>query len=153
MSNETDFTKEILVFQAGPVTAAIPSEYVEQITDRLAVRPAKNAPAGVIGAGEFRGQPVPVIDVHARFGHSAPRRGANRKYIVLRLEERHYALQVDEVEDVLTLPSGSFKGVTIPGDQAKLGYLKGALVFGDRLIPAVDPSRMVPERKLAALRA
>lgn len=151
MVEKYEYSREILVFQAGDVIAAMPSEGVEQITDKLAVRPAKNAPAGVIGAGEFRGQPVPVIDVHGRFGHTAPKRGEARKYIVMRLSGGHYAFQVDEVEDVLTTPPGAFKEVHIPGSQEQLNYLRGALILGDRLLPAVDPELMVPARRLAVV--
>ena len=73
----------VLLFELGEERCAIDSSVVIEVRPLAGLRPWPGAPAGIAGVLNFRGTPIPVIDLAERaIGRPAERRLSTRLVVV-----------------------------------------------------------------------
>ena len=97
----------LLRCRVGDDDYGVPIESVAEILRYVHVTRVADLPAAVAGAINVRGQVVAVIDARRRFGHGprAPRLGT--AIVLTRSHGRAAGLIVDQVLDVMTVPSAA----------------------------------------------
>jgi len=131
---------ELLLIRVGEEHFALPLSAVEEAAefDRVEALPGAHPESQVIGALPLRGALLPVFRPEGTL-HAALRGGDSTLVIVLRRGDTRLAIQVDDVEDVLTLSpdrvlrSPISHGVTGAGEASR-----GMIRDGNRLITLLD---------------
>lgn len=86
----------------------IPVLQVQDVLLAQLVTPVPRAPREVLGAINLRGRIVTVIDIRKKLNLLPVAEGAKTMQVVVTHEDELYSLVVDNVGDVLDLPSDSF---------------------------------------------
>ena len=102
------------------------------------------------GGDQFKMRMIAVFGVHWKFGLPDPPANADCQYIVFRAGAMFTALRVDEVEALATVPRSAFQLLVLPGSGLGLGYLRGVVHIGDRLVPVIDPGQLIPRSAVDA---
>lgn len=94
-----------VLFRLGRQAFALPLSAVKDVARGIALTPVPHAPEMVPGLSVLRGQLATALDLRARFG--LPPHGHPEKTTALAIDHagERYALLVDKVEDVLSLPT------------------------------------------------
>lgn len=93
-------------FQLGHTNCAIDLRYVQEVTDVPDIQTSQIAHGHILGNIDLRGRTIPVIDFRGVMGNEPPFKFsqaalANRKLLILALEEGHVALLVYSIDSIL----------------------------------------------------
>ncbi len=100
-----DGSLELLCFGVGARRFAVDIQVVREILRPRPVTPVPGAPAGVQGVFNLRGELVPVVDTHRLLGEPAPSETpADAKFVVVRAGGSTFAVPVDRLFDVVSVP-------------------------------------------------
>ena len=91
-----------LVARIGGRTVAIATAQVESVVDLGAIVPVPLAQPGVVGLTALRSRVVTVIDPCVALG--LPPTGRAGRAVLSLIDDHHYAVLVDALDDVATLP-------------------------------------------------
>ena len=140
----------VLLVRTGRTTCALPLSSVVETMRPLPIAPLSGMPPFVAGGAVVRGEPVPVVDLGALVAGAAAE--APRRFVLLRLGERHAALAADAVVGVAQLAQGASAGASVlSGAAAGAVELLGAL--DGELLLVLRAATIVPEGAWEALRA
>jgi purine-binding chemotaxis protein CheW len=105
-----DGTLEVLTFGVAGETLAIEAGLVREILDPLPETIVPGANPLVASVINFRGQVIPLADLHVAFGMARDAVNGDARLVVLELnlggEMRHLAIGTDRVNEVATLHHG-----------------------------------------------
>lgn len=135
---------QYVTFQIGGDEYGIEIVLVQEIIRYT--RPTKvfNADPIVDGVSNFRGQVIPLINMHRKFKLDEGEYDEYTVVIVIRDEERTMGMIVDRVSDI-----SSFKDEDIQkmdeefADDIKADHIKGIARLEDRVVMLLDPSRLL----------
>jgi purine-binding chemotaxis protein CheW len=134
-----------LLFRVDGALCALPLTSIVEILRPLPVETLPEVPEFVVGLAVIRGEPVPVINLHAHTGSDL---SATSRFVVLRVASRRVGLVVDEVVGLRAL------------DHRRLGTLPELLsatadtidaigTLDGELLVVLNSARLVPEHVLA----
>ena len=121
---------------------ALPLSQVVETMRPLPIETLASMPDFVRGLARARGKPLPVVDLGAMLGASAPARAS--RFVMVRVEERRVLLAVEEVLGVRELEPAEAEdlppllGAGTESVVASVGVLDAALLVvlrGARLVP------------------
>jgi|SRR5579859_1740605 len=101
MNTEVQF----LVFRLDDRRYALRLTQVHQVVRSVDYTPIPSAPEIVLGIIDFRGEILPLLKTGNRFGHADRPVRLEDQFIIARTARRTVALLVDEVNEVVALPS------------------------------------------------
>ena len=137
-----------VVFKVGTAEYALPASEVLQMESYTGATAVPGSPPHVLGIVQLRGRVIPVIDLRARFGLPAQEAGPDARLVVGQKGERIVALLVDVAREVLSIPEEALKPPPrLMGHQAE-GFVKSVAQIGNRLVMAVDFSKVIGEELL-----
>jgi purine-binding chemotaxis protein CheW len=121
----------------------VPVEAVRDILDEQAITRIPLAPAEIAGSLNLRGRIVTAIDLRRRLGLADAPAGTPRMSVVAEQGSELYALLVDQVSEVLSLPAETFERnpPTLPPRWA--AYSTGIHRLEDRLMVVLDVARVL----------
>jgi chemotaxis-related protein WspB len=137
----------VLSFQVGGERLALDVRRVREVVPRVCLQRVAFGPAWLTGVFIYRGQVVPVIDLHRLVGaEECPLLLSTRIILVsdvLDGEERLIGLQAAQVADIREMepPPESPTSLAVPG-QPDLGPV---LVDGREIVHLVELDRLLPE--------
>jgi chemotaxis-related protein WspB len=137
----------VLTFQIGNDRLALDVRRIREVVPRVQLQRVACAPSWLAGVFLYRGQVVPVIDLHQLIGaQECPPHLSSRIILaphVLDGEERLLGLLAAQVADIraLTPPSQAPARLTAPG-QPDLGPV---FVDGRDIVHLVELDRLLPE--------
>jgi purine-binding chemotaxis protein CheW len=116
------------------------------VRDILAEQPITRiplAPPEIAGSLNLRGRIVTAIDLRQRLHLGAPPAGTPRMSVVTESGGELYALLVDQVSEVLSLPASQFERnpPTLPPEWAS--FSKGIYRLSGRLLVVLDITRLL----------
>lgn len=82
---------------------------VREIVRSVAIAPLSSAPTVIEGAINLRGSVIPVVDVRSRLGMPARPNTSDQFLVIVETSDRHIAIRVDDVEDVVEVPSADIE--------------------------------------------
>jgi purine-binding chemotaxis protein CheW len=127
---------------------AVRVEDVQEVIMHQPLTPVPLAPEYVVGLLNLRGQIIPAVDLRSRLRFEARVPTGEEKLLVLKTNEGLLSVVVDEIGDVLELPSAAWRS---PPETLARGYrtfvlgicpIEGHLVLGLKIaaLTAEDPS-------------
>ena len=122
----------------GVPVQAIRDVLGEQVITRIPL-----APPEIAGSLNLRGRIVTAIDLRRRLGLPAAPAGSPRMSVVAEQGNELYALLVDQVSEVLSLPADTFEHnpPTLPAEWA--AHSLGIHRLADRLMVVLDVARVL----------
>jgi purine-binding chemotaxis protein CheW len=115
---------------------ALPVEDIVEVLRMVAPTPLPDAPPWMSGVINVRGRVIPLVDLQRRLGGPRLEPEVSTSIIVVGAGREAAGLMVDEVVEVLALPSHA---VTVPGPlTAAATAVSGVARHGDRLILVLD---------------
>jgi len=136
-----------LLFQIGESRYAVDVRQVVEVVPLIDVRPIPLAPAGVIGICDYRGAPVPVIDLsQLLLGRPAERRSSTRLVIVHHPDEagrlRPLGVVAERATAILRCEPQAF---VAPGITPECAPYLGPVARDDRgLVQRIDVGSLLP---------
>ena len=121
----------------------VPVQAVRDVLGEQTITRIPLAPPEIAGSLNLRGRIVTAIDLRRRLGLPAAPAGAARMSVVAEQGNELYALLVDQVSEVLTLPAESFERnpPTLPAAWAR--HSVGIHRLDDRLMVVLDVARVM----------
>jgi len=146
-------SEQFLSFRIGDEEFGLPIGCVVEV----AIPPARltrlpNSPDFVQGVMNLRGAVVPVIDQAKRFGGTTAK-GKRRRVIVVRLGELRAGFAVDEVSEVLRVPTSALRPAPeLGGEETRVFDRVANLEETDRMVLIVSPQELLDraEREMLA---
>lgn len=134
----TPHGRPVLVCEVGTQRFGLPAEELREIVRAVAIAPLPQAPPGVEGVINVRGEIVPVIDLRRMLG-IAPRPTVLADHLVIaRLDGAPLALRIDRALDFRADEAGADQRV---------------IRLDDGLVPILQPRDLLAPEEWSALRA
>lgn len=146
-----DNTLDLVVFLLDGHRHALALSTVERVVHAVAVTPLPKAPQIVLGAIDFAGRVIPVINLRQRLCLPERPIGPADQFVIVRAAQRTVALVVDAVEGVVAT---SARALVKTGDIAPgLEYLRGVVQLEDGLVLIQDLEQFLSLDETRALDA
>ncbi len=151
---QTEVKNSYIYFKIGKENYAIVVTKVLEILQSGKLTQIPNSSEYVKGVLNFRGEIVPVIDMHKRFNMKSPD-DKNRMIIVIDLEtEKNNVLMgllVDQVKDVFEIEYKSIRKVPDIGINYNPEFLEGMIEKDDQFILLLNVDRVLNTGELAEI--
>ncbi len=102
--NGDDREIKVVCFRLGRDMYAADIMRVKEIIKPVKMTGLPDAPEFIDGVINLRGSVIPVLDIHRRFRLPAPDPGKNTRLLIISLAGQIFALVVDEVTEVVSVP-------------------------------------------------
>ncbi len=133
-----DRQKDLVGFVVGDVHYAVPIAYVREIIQPLELVALPQAPSGVLGVADHRGEVVPILDLRRRFGLSPELSTRRAKWVIVTLRGQSVGLFVDAVTDVYGAAADDDRPVPRLGPEQLLRGVASVIRFADELVFVLD---------------
>lgn len=142
----------VLVFEVEGEVYGVAAERVREIVRAVLPTPLPSAPRVIAGVINYRGDPVPLIDVRARFGKPERPLAPEEAFVILQpLTEgaRKLALRTDRVRELIRVPHASI----VPMDETapRALYAAGTAVLPSGLLLICDVARFLDQAERMTL--
>jgi chemotaxis-related protein WspB len=137
----------LLVFQLGGDRYALDVAAVNEVLPFVAVRPIPLAPEGIAGVFDYRGTPVPVVDLSALTLGRRAERNLSTRIVVVNYpdgagETRHLGVIAEKATQTIRREAGDFSDAGVRSDG---GAYLGPVTRDDAgLVQRVDVTRLLP---------
>ncbi|MDI6843747.1 MAG: chemotaxis protein CheW [Anaerosomatales bacterium] len=140
-------TRGLLLFRLADETYAVDVEHVREIVNGFTVTRIPCVPSHVLGVINVRGEIVSVIDLAAVLGSSSASSPAlvqdESSGIIVRFDEVTAMLVVDEIGDIIDVPTASIEPPLSSLDRAHAEMVSGSVYQDGRLIAIVNLARIL----------
>lgn len=100
--------ESILAFSAGDVRLGLRLGEVLEVVRMVEPTPLADASPGILGAIDYRGTIMPLLDLAVRLGRPARAFGLDSKIIVAKTAGRQFGAVVDEVQGLVPVTADAF---------------------------------------------
>lgn len=137
---------QLVVFTLGEEEYGVPIQFVKEIIRKPVVTHLPNAPAYVLGVINLRGQIIPILSLHHRFGL-----GFNdhqeTKVVIVEFAELTVGMEVNEVSEVLTISNERISPAPAMATTIDSSFISGVGKLQDRLLIILDVERILNEEE------
>lgn len=139
------YSDSLLIFDLDGVPFGLDAGRVRECVWLPELTPVQESLPWVVGIFSLRGQIVPVVDLHLRFGQRSKNYSLTDQIVVLEFNDQLLGLIVSEVREVIGIqrdaiqPSPQFATI-VP---ASTGLIIGELSVGDSLVTLLDISHLI----------
>jgi purine-binding chemotaxis protein CheW len=134
-------SENVLLVRSGAQVCALALRDVSEAMRPLPVAPLAGVPPFVSGVAVVRGEPAPVVLLHALLG-GARGGGEPARFVLVRTGSRRALLAVDDVLGVASIPRG--EGLPLLSSAAD-GAISTLGALDRELLAVLDASRVVPD--------
>ncbi|HWP98606.1 MAG TPA: chemotaxis protein CheW [Syntrophomonadaceae bacterium] len=129
---------QVVAFRLGKEEYAVNILHVQEINRLLNITRVPRTEKYIKGVVNLRGNIVPVINLHTRFGLLPDGDPEDRRIIVFHFDELKVGVIVDEVSEVLHIKAGDIEETTKVYDSAHAEHIKGVAKVDERLLILLD---------------
>lgn len=142
--------RQLVVFTLGREEYGVDILQVQEIKRLTEITRVPNAPAFVEGVINLRGNIIPVIDLHKRFGLGAFEPGPESRIVIVTVRDITLGIMVDSVSEVLTLEEAAISPPPPLVAGIEASYLEGIGRLDDRLLILLNMDRILGLEEVAA---
>ena len=136
-------SRQFCTFFLDDLFFGVEVEQVQEVRRYQEMTSVPLAPSVVEGLINLRGQIVTTIDLRRRLSLPKRSNGQLPMNVILRTEDGALSLLVDEIGDVLELDAASFEPPPETVQGAARELIRGAYKLEDRLLLALDTSKIM----------
>ncbi|MDR3541354.1 MAG: chemotaxis protein CheW [Desulfosporosinus sp.] len=137
---------QVVIFALGQEEYAMPIEVVREITRLGGVRTIPQAPAYVRGLINLRGQAIPLIDLHVRFGVEDSATTENSFALITEVHGNQVGFAVDQVREVRIL-----ENISPPPALVTASFIGGIVNLPERIIIQLIPEKILESSEVQGL--
>lgn len=138
----------LILFEAGGQRYALDCTTVTEVIPLVNTRPIPHAPDYVTGMFRFKGNPVPVVDLHQLLaGEACPKRMSTRillSSIAFEDGKRFLGLMAERATQAMKAKAGDFRPPGIEVEDAP--YLGGIAGSGSDMVQLIKVEKLLPEK-------
>jgi chemotaxis-related protein WspB len=132
----------VLTFQVGSEPLALDIRHVREVVPRVRLQAVSGAPGWLAGVFVYRGQVIPVIDLHRLAGGGECPPHLSSRIVLVPHQERLIGLLATQVADIREIRSGESPLPSLATDgRADLGPV---VADGPGVLRLLDPDRLLP---------
>jgi purine-binding chemotaxis protein CheW len=135
--------KQLVIFELGTEHFGIDIESVEGINKILDITKVPQAPACVEGVANLRGQVIPVVDLHKRFGMPAAPLTNESRIVVANLGTAKIGMIVSAVSEVLTIDDSTIEPPPSMVSNVNSAYIIGIANIDKHLVILLDLAKVL----------
>jgi len=132
-----------LTFSIGNEDYGIEIKYVNEIIGIYKITSIPEIPDFVKGVINLRGRVIPVIDVRMRFGIEYKEYNERSCTIIVELNNITIGLNVDEINEVMNIPSKDIDKPTSFGQDLKSSFVQGLGKVGEKVKIILDLEKLL----------
>lgn len=145
---------QLVVFRLGEEDFGFEISSVREIIRAQQITPMPHAPEFIEGVINLRGQIIAVMSLAKRLGFSIPKQSEKARIVVAEVGENLLGLIVDEVPEVLRIPTSNIEPTPHMIESAvHAEFIKGVGKVGERLVVILDALKIVNAEESAKLAA
>jgi len=148
MERGDNVAKNMVGFMVGDTQYAVDILRVREIVNPLPLVTVPHTPAHVVGVADHRGQTVPVIDLHQRFGLAPAEPSRRTKWIIGDVRGVDVGLWVDAVTQVFGIVMGDVRPPPEIAVTASARFIAGVTLFEGSLVFLLDLDRLGTDEPL-----
>ncbi|ATW25642.1 chemotaxis protein CheW [Candidatus Formimonas warabiya] len=124
---------------------------VSEIIRMQQVTKIPKTPDFVEGIINLRGRIIPVIDLKKQLDLGGVEQTNDTRIIVVSIDQETVGLIVEEVTEVLTLPSESIEHISSMETKINLGFIQGIGRWNDKLIILLETKKILLDQQFREL--
>jgi chemotaxis-related protein WspB len=143
-----------IIFQLGADRYALDASQIEEILPLVDIKPIPQTPPGVAGVFNYRGAPLPVIDLtQLMLGRPAQKRLSTR-IIIIQYDDnggnkRHLGLIAEKARETVRREASEFVPTGVSGEGSV--YLGPVAPDPEGMLQWIDPRKLLPSAVRDAL--
>lgn len=142
--------KNMVGFLVGETRYAIDILRVREIVNPLSLVSVPHCPGWVVGVADHRGQTIPVVDLHIRFGLAPAPVSLRSKWIIASASGVDVGLAVDSVTSVFGVAAADMRPPPTLAITAAARFIAGVAAHEGSLVFVVDIDEIASEQDLSA---
>ena len=149
---------QIVIFELSSEYFGVEIAAVQSIIKIQPITRLPHTPEFVEGVTNLRGKVLPVIDLRKRFGVAAQDMDKNSRIIVVSFDQNEVGMIVDEVSEVVTVPTGAVEAAPAIATTIDSTFIKGIAKLGsnstqqeERLVILLDLAHVLSTKEQAKL--
>jgi purine-binding chemotaxis protein CheW len=142
----------VVCFRLGEDTYAADIMRVREITKPLKPAGLPDAPDFIEGVINLRGAVIPVLNLHRRFRLVEPDSDKNTRLLIVSLAGQPFALVVDEVTEVVTVPVRDLRPPPRFSRGVGSEYLIAVCLVDDSLVMLIDLDSILKDHEVDVVR-
>ena len=131
-----------LKFRIGSEGYVLDTAQIAEILPLLEITHVPHAPAGIAGLINYRGRPVPVIDLSQLMLGEPARPHISTRLVLVRYGDRLLGLIAEQATEMMRREAGSFADSGLASDAAPC--LGPVTQDGGRLVRRIDVQKLLP---------
>jgi purine-binding chemotaxis protein CheW len=133
---------QVLGFKLASQDFGICTDWVIEIIRQVAVTQLPDHPVHIEGIIDVRGRIIPLINLHRMLQLGTQRYSTDSEIIIAQYDQMEVGLIVDSVSEIVTVQK---EQILVPeqNSQSLVKFLSGIVDLQTRLIPLLDPARIV----------
>ncbi|MBP8975117.1 MAG: purine-binding chemotaxis protein CheW [Bacteroidetes bacterium] len=142
-NKKSDKLLQLVSFKVGNEEFGVDILKVQEINRMIEITQVPDSPPDVEGVVNLRGKVIPVVDLRKRFGLTSREETIHTRIIVVELTNQTVGFIVDEVKEVLRIPSSVMEP---PPDLAvgrNADYIIGIGKLDNRLLTLLDLEKVM----------
>ena len=140
--------RQLVIFKLAEGSFGLDIRFVREINRLMEVTPIPTAPAYVEGIMNLRGAVVPVVSLGLRFGLEKSETTKDSRIVVIESNHNLLGLVVDEVSEVLRLPSSDVESANnMATGGVNVDFIEGVGKVDGRLILLLAPDRLFTDEE------
>ncbi|MBI2895264.1 MAG: chemotaxis protein CheW [Deltaproteobacteria bacterium] len=150
MRHDNAIGKNMVGFMVGDTHYAVDILRVREIVNPLCVVSVPHCPTYVVGVADHRGQTIPVVDMHRRFGLQPAPDSRRSKWIIADASGVDVGLAVDSVTSVFGVASSDLRAPPTLAITSAARFIAGVASHEGSLVFLVDLDAIATDEDLAA---
>jgi purine-binding chemotaxis protein CheW len=146
----TNQAMQLVIFTLGEEEYGVPIQFVKEIIRKPAITHLPNAPTYVLGVINLRGQIIPILSLHQRFGLGSEERDQT-KVVIIEFADLVVGMEVNEVSEVLTLAAERISAAPSMATTIDSNFISGVGKLQDRLLIILDVERILTDEEHSML--
>ena len=149
---------QIVIFELSCEYFGVDIAAVQSIIKIQPITRLPHTPEFVEGVTNLRGKVLPVIDLRKRFGVVAREADRNSRIIVVSFHQNEVGMVVDEVSEVVTVPTGAVEAAPAIATTVDSTFIKGIAKLGsnsaqqeERLVILLDLAHVLSTKEQVSL--
>ena len=149
---------QIVIFELSSEYFGVEIAAVQSIIKIQPITRLPHTAEFVEGVTNLRGKVLPVIDLRKRFGVAAQDMDKNSRIIVVSFDQNEVGMIVDEVSEVVTVPTGAVEAAPAIATTIDSTFIKGIAKLGsnstqqeERLVILLDLAHVLSTKEQAKL--
>jgi len=134
---------QLVSFVLGNELFGIEILHVQEIIRLLSITKVPNTPPFIEGVINLRGRVIPIIDLRVRLGIEISDHNHSTRIVVVELDEKIVGFIVDEVNEVLRIPTTIIEPPPPMAEGIDSEYITAVAKLEERLLILMDLSKIL----------